>query len=103
MIEGKEIGLRLLLCENLCEKNFPKSAKIGKNRKKPGKSYLTITAAYNNLRRLGNSEVITVNHCVRGSSPCWGATFIKRPDQTIGPFCLEAHLCHTGYTFSETI
>ena len=49
------------LCENLCEKNFPKSAKIGKNRKKPGKSYLTISVAYNNLRRLGNSEVLSTN------------------------------------------
>ncbi len=49
------------LCENLCEKNFPKSAKIGKNRKKRGKSYLTNSAAYNNLRRLGNSEVLTTN------------------------------------------
>jgi hypothetical protein len=61
------------LCENLCEKNFPKPAKIGKNRKNPGKSYLTISVAYNNLRRLGNPEVITVNHWVRGSNPCWGA------------------------------
>ena len=52
---------RAKLCENLCEKNFPKSAKIGKNRKKPGKLYLTITVAYNNLRRLGNPEVLTSN------------------------------------------
>ena len=49
------------LCENLCEKNFPKSAKIGKNQKKSGKSYLTISIAYNNLRRLGNSEILTTN------------------------------------------
>ena len=49
------------LCENLCEKNFPKSAKIGKNRKKRGKSYLTISVAYNNMRRLGNSEALTTN------------------------------------------
>ena len=49
------------LCENLCEKNFPKSAKIGKNRKKRGKSYFTISVAYNNLRRLGNSEALTTN------------------------------------------
>ena len=49
------------LCENLCEKNFPKSAKIGKNRKKRGKLYLTNSITYNNLRRLGNSEVVTGN------------------------------------------
>ena len=55
------------LCENLCEKNFPKSAKIGKNQKKSGKSYLTISVAYNNLRRLGNSEAVTENPHV-GSS-----------------------------------
>jgi hypothetical protein len=77
---GKRDGLsdRLMkkgaqLCENLCEKNFPKSAKIGKNRKKCGKSNVMISVAYNNFRRLGNSEVLTVNHRVRGSSPCWGA------------------------------
>lgn len=27
------------LCENLCEKNFPKSAKIGKDQKAHGKLY----------------------------------------------------------------
>jgi len=25
------------------------------------------------MRSLGNSEVVAVNHWVRGSSPCWGA------------------------------
>ena len=56
------------LCENLCEKNFPKSAKIGKNQKTRGKSYLTISVAYNNLRRLGvTSGVVTENPRV-GSS-----------------------------------
>jgi len=49
------------VCENLFEKNCPKSAKIGKNWKKSGKSYPTISAAYNNLRRLGNPEVLTSN------------------------------------------
>ena len=49
------------LCVNLCEKNFPKSAKIGKNRKKFRKSYLTNSVAYNNLRGLGNPEVVTLN------------------------------------------
>ena len=48
-------------CENLCEKNFPKSAKIGKNQKKRRKSYLTISVAYNNFRRLENSEALTTN------------------------------------------
>jgi hypothetical protein len=48
-----------LPCENLCEKNFPKSAKIGKNRKKSENSYLTNSVAYNNCRRLGNSEAVT--------------------------------------------
>jgi len=55
------------LCENLCEKNFPKSAKMGKNRKKCGKSYQTNSVTYNNLRRLGNSEAVTENPRV-GSS-----------------------------------
>jgi hypothetical protein len=50
-----------LLCENLCEKNFPKSAKIGKNRKNCGKSYQTNSAAYNDLRRLGNPEALSSN------------------------------------------
>jgi len=53
----KEAGL----CENLCEKNFPKSAKISKNWKKRVKSYVTISVAYNKLRRLGNSEVLSSN------------------------------------------
>jgi hypothetical protein len=60
-IEAGWPAVTRFLCENLCEKNFPKSAKIGKNRKKLGKSYLTNSAAYNNLRRLGNSEVLTSN------------------------------------------
>ena len=51
----------LQLCENLCEKNFPKSAKIGKNQLKPGKSYLTNSISYNNLRMLGNSEFLPSN------------------------------------------
>jgi hypothetical protein len=55
MIEGGK------LCENLCEKNFPISAKIGKNQIKHGKSYVTISVAYNNLRRLENSEALTTN------------------------------------------
>ena len=49
------------LCENLCEKNFPKSTKIGKNQKKSGKYNITISVACNNLRRLGNLEVLTTN------------------------------------------
>jgi len=65
-----------ILCENLCEKNFPKSAKIGKNQKKCGKSYVTISVAYNNLRRLGNSEEVTENPRV-GSSILSLGTIIK--------------------------
>ena len=68
----------ILLCENLCEKNFPKSAKIGKNQKKSGKSYLTNSVAYNNLRRLGNSEVVTENPRV-GSSILSLGTIKKVP------------------------
>jgi len=49
------------LCENLCEKNFPKSAKIGKNRKKRGKSNIIISVIYNELKRLGNSRVLSTN------------------------------------------
>ena len=49
------------LCENLCEKNFPKSTKIGKNQKKSGKYNITISVACNNLRRLENLEVLTTN------------------------------------------
>jgi len=45
----------------LCEKNFPKSTKIGKNQKKSGKYNITISVACNNLRRLGNLEVLTTN------------------------------------------
>ena len=54
-------------CENPCEKNFPKSAKIGKNRKTCGKLNYINSIAYNNLRRLGNPEVVTENPRV-GSS-----------------------------------
>jgi hypothetical protein len=50
-----------LLCEKLCEKNFPKSAKIDKNRKKRGKSYLTNSVSYNNSRRLGNPVALSSN------------------------------------------
>ena len=46
---------------NLCEKNFPKSAKIGKDRIKFGKSYQTNSVAYNKLRGLGNSGILTSN------------------------------------------
>ena len=60
-LDGRLIKKDAELCENLCEKNFPKSAKIGKNKKKSGKSYLTNSIAYNNFRRLGNSEVLTTN------------------------------------------
>jgi hypothetical protein len=52
------------LCENLCEKYFPKSAKIGKNREKCGKSYLTNSEAYNNMRTLGTGGAVAENLCV---------------------------------------
>jgi hypothetical protein len=55
------MGTLTELCETLCEKNFPKSDKINKNRKKPGKSYFTNSTGYNNLRRLGSSEVLSSN------------------------------------------
>jgi hypothetical protein len=38
------------LCENLCEKNIPKSAKIGKHREKPGKLNITISIVCDNIR-----------------------------------------------------
>ncbi len=67
--EDKNISFRLpihtvkplMLCESLCEKNFPKSAKIGKNQKRCGKTYLTNSIVYNILRGLGNSEVLSTN------------------------------------------
>ena len=65
------------LCENLCEKNFPKSAKIGKNRKRCGKLNITISVACNNLRRLGNSEVVTENPRVGSSILSLGTSNIK--------------------------
>jgi hypothetical protein len=49
------------LCENLCEKNFPKSAKIGKSRKRYGKLNITISVICNNLGRIGSPEVVTEN------------------------------------------
>ena len=65
------------LCENLCEKNFPKSAKIGKNWKKPGKSYLTNSVTYNKLRRLGNPEAVTENPRVGSSILSLGTSKIN--------------------------
>jgi hypothetical protein len=66
--EAKSIVFRLPIqlmktqsCVRICEKNFPKSAKTGKNRRKRGKLYYTNSFAYNNLRRLGNSEVLSSN------------------------------------------
>ena len=53
----------------LCEKNFPKSTKIGKNQKKSGKYNITISVACNNFRRLGNLEVLTTNPLAAGSNP----------------------------------
>jgi hypothetical protein len=41
-------------CEKLCEKDFPKSAKIGKNRKTCRKLNYINSIAYKNLRKLGN-------------------------------------------------
>ena len=64
----RQVNERMGLCENLCEKNFPKSAKIRKNRKKSGKFKLTISIAYNNLRRLGKPEVLTSNPWVGRSN-----------------------------------
>jgi len=51
----------LMLCENLCERNFSKAAKIGKKQKRCGKTYLTNSIVYNTLRGLGNSEVLYTN------------------------------------------
>jgi len=67
----------------LCEKNFPKSAKIGKNRKRCEKLIITISAACNNLRRLGNPEVVTENPRV-GSSILSLGTIISSTYET---FC----------------
>jgi hypothetical protein len=40
---------------------------------KYGKSDVMISAGYSKMRNAGSSEVMPVNHWVRGSSPCWGA------------------------------
>ena len=74
------------VCANLCEKNFPKSAKIGKNRKKRGKSYLTNSVACNNLRRLGNSEAVTENPRVGSSILSLGTLIKSFSDSTLGLF-----------------
>jgi hypothetical protein len=42
-------------------KKVPKPAKIGKILKKCGNSYQTISVTYNNIRRLGNSRILTSN------------------------------------------
>jgi hypothetical protein len=86
-----------ILCENLCEKNFPKSAKIGKNRKECERLYLTISVAYNDLRRLGNSEVVTENPRV-GSSILSLGIMNHHSDQGIRdaaliPFSFDFHDC----------
>ena len=49
-----------LVCENLCEKNFPKSAKIGKVNSND-------FSKLSYLRRLETSEVMTENPSVRSS------------------------------------
>jgi hypothetical protein len=54
-------GNLIMPCENLCEKNFPKSARISKNWKKCEKLNPMISISYNKLRRLGNPEVLTTN------------------------------------------
>jgi hypothetical protein len=64
-------------CENSCEKNFPKSAKIVKNRKRCGKLNITISVACNKLRRLGNLEVVTENPRVGSSILSLGTSFKK--------------------------
>ena len=75
------------LCENLCEKKFPKSAKIRKNRKTPGKFKLTISIACNNVRRLGNSEAVTGNPRVGSSILSLGTSFKKEAQHFAGfPF-----------------
>ena len=74
------------MCENLCEKNFPKPAKIGKNQKKSGKSYQTNSVAYNNLRRLGNSEAVTENPRVGSSILSLGTIIKSFSDSTLGLF-----------------
>jgi len=43
------------------KKNSPKSAKIGINQKKYKKYNVTMPISYNELRRLGNSEVLPAN------------------------------------------
>ena len=57
---GRPVVIKIL-CVNLCVKNVPKLAKIGKNRKKLKKSILTISVGYNILRGLGNPEALPSN------------------------------------------
>jgi hypothetical protein len=73
-------------CENLCEKNVPKSAKIGKNQKKIKKLYYTNSVACNNLRRLGNPEVVTENPRVGSSILSLGTRIEKRRRYFSGAF-----------------
>jgi len=56
-------------------KIFPKSAKISKNQKRCGKLNITISVACNNLRRLGNPEVVTENPRVGSSILSLGTKF----------------------------
>lgn len=57
------VKLRLspILCVNLCVKNFPKSAKTWTSVENLTTPDLTISISYPNLRKLGNSGVMTTN------------------------------------------
>jgi len=88
-LTGQLMRKRAELCENLCEKNFPKSAKINKNLKRCGKSYLTNSVAYNNLRRLGNSEVVTENPRVGSSILSLGTMISGTYEIFVGAFFVQ--------------
>jgi len=90
------------LCVNLCEKNFPNSAKIDKNRKKLGNSYLTNSVGYNNLRRLGNPEVRIPNPCAASSILAGGTSkidILQRKRKQIESFIRD----HSEAEFTHSI
>ena len=95
-LTGQLMRKRAELCENLCEKNFLKSAKINKNLKRCGKSYLTNSVAYNNLRRLGNSEVVTENPRVGSSILSLGTRLKSSRGISLELFLFRADIFERG-------
>ena len=72
-------GDPLFLCENLCEKKFPKLTKTWKIRKNVKNVYPIVSVCCYKMRRLGNSGVVFENPRVGSSILSLGTIYLVSP------------------------